>query len=58
MNSLIAYIDPGTGSLIFQALAAAGMGILVAFQSVREWVKNVFFSIFQGKNNKDDDSEK
>ena len=58
MNTLILYIDPGTGSLIFQALAAAGMGILVAFQSVREWVKGCFFSIFKRKGKNKDDLEK
>ena len=49
--SLFAYIDPGTGSLIFQVLAATIMGIVVAFQSVRLWFLNLFSKLPWSKNN-------
>jgi hypothetical protein len=32
-----AYIDPGTGSLLFQSLLAMLFGIGVAFRKLREW---------------------
>lgn len=37
-----AYIDPGTGSLILQALAAAAFSALAFWSSLREKIKNFF----------------
>lgn len=37
-----AYIDPGTGSLILQALAAAAFSALAFCSSLREKIKNFF----------------
>ncbi len=37
-----AYIDPGTGSLILQALAAAAFSVLAFWSSLREKIKNFF----------------
>jgi hypothetical protein len=45
---LLAYIDPGTGSLIFQMLAAALLGIAVVFKNVR-YAIYVFFCKITGK---------
>jgi len=57
MENLL-YIDPGTGSLIIQLLAATAMGVVVAFQSVRIWIKNIFCSIFRRNGSgKSDSSE-
>jgi hypothetical protein len=33
-----AYIDPGTGSLLFQSVLAVIFGIGVAFRQMRQWV--------------------
>lgn len=33
-----AYIDPGTGSLLFQSLLALLFGIGVAFRKIRSWL--------------------
>lgn len=41
--------------MIFQILAATVMGVVVAFQSVRVWVVNVFRTIF-GRKQKEVDS--
>ena len=48
LYNFLAYIDPGTGSLVFQVLAATAMGVVVAFQSVRLWIVN-FFKLIVGK---------
>lgn len=37
-----AYIDPGTGSLILQALAAAAFSVLAFWSSLRQKIKNFF----------------
>lgn len=37
-----AYIDPGTGSLILQALAAAAFSALAFWSSLREKIKSFF----------------
>ena len=41
----IAYIDPGSGSLIFQVLAAMLMGLVVAFRSVRLWLSDMSYRL-------------
>lgn len=48
----MAYIDPGTGSLIIQALIAGSLGILFA---VRKWLRNVFTRFFRSSATKDQD---
>jgi len=37
-----AYVDPGTGTLVLQALAAVGVGILFYFRSIGRAIKNFF----------------
>jgi hypothetical protein len=37
-----AYIDPGTGSLILQGLAAAFVSLMVFWRGLREKIKNFF----------------
>lgn len=41
-NFAYAYIDPGTGSLILQALAAAAFSAIAFCSSLREKIKNFF----------------
>ncbi len=37
-----AYIDPGTGSLILQALVAGGITILIFFRNIRKRIASLF----------------
>lgn len=37
MNSLLAYLDPGTGSLLLQVLVGGFAGILVLLKWLRDW---------------------
>jgi hypothetical protein len=37
-----AYLDPGSGVMILQILAAIGIGIMVYFQKVRDVIKRIF----------------
>jgi hypothetical protein len=46
MQTLILYIDPGTGSIVFQVLIAGVLGAVVTlksyFGSIKSWVKGLF----------------
>lgn len=44
-NSAFAYLDPGSGSIILQILAAIGASIAYFFKSLKEFVKNFMFKI-------------
>lgn len=52
-----AYLDPGTGSIILQALVAGIVSMSVAFSSLRLKIKMFVQSLFKSKNkaNKDID---
>lgn len=39
-----AYVDPGSGTLILQILAAAGVGALFYFRQFRDKIKSLFSS--------------
>ena len=47
-----AYVDPGSGTLILQILAAAGVGALFYFRQFRDKV----MSLFSGRNAKSEDA--
>lgn len=47
--SIFLYIDPGTGSMAWQLLAAAGFGLLFYVRSFRRWVVG-FFARSRTKN--------
>jgi len=49
-----AYLDPGSGSLLFQSLLAVIFGIGVAFRSVREFISRAFDRLFKRKRPGDD----
>lgn len=42
-----AYLDPGTGSLLFQSLLAVLFGIGVAFRQLRQWIAKVWAFILR-----------
>jgi len=41
-DSLHAYTDPGTGSMIWQLLMAAGFGLLFYARRIIDWVKSLW----------------
>ena len=49
MFSLLGYIDPGAGSLLFQALLSAGITLLVFAKKIWFFIKGVFLSLKKGK---------
>ncbi|MFN7313251.1 MAG: hypothetical protein ACK5UI_07180 [Bacteroidota bacterium] len=46
MQTLILYIDPGTGSIVFQVIIAGVLGAVVTlksyFGSIKGWIKGLF----------------
>lgn len=51
----MAYIDPGLGSMVTQALVALGLGGLAFFVALKEKILNIFQNIksyFLNKNTK------
>jgi len=51
-NIAFAYLDPGTGSYIFQVLIAAVVGAFFAIKMYWQRVKNFFSSRFSKKQEK------
>ncbi len=51
-----AYVDPGSGALFLQALAAIGIGILFYFRQAINLVKSWFNNQSQSPENKPDGS--
>lgn len=45
-----AYLDPGTGSIILQAIVAGLVSVAVAFSSLRIKIKAFLRSLFRGKS--------
>ena len=52
----ILYIDPGTGSLLFQALLSGFLTILVFFKKIMAFIKLKFMPKEDKDMNKDDNS--
>ena len=50
MTSFLAYIDPGTGSMLFQIFVASLLTVGVAFRSVRNGIIYYVKSLFSRKN--------
>ena len=46
----ILYIDPGTGSLLFQTLVSGFLTILVFYKRIKFFLKNKFDNFFKKKN--------
>jgi hypothetical protein len=42
MKNILTYIDPGSGSILFQALLSAGLTIIVFYKRIILFVKNFF----------------
>ena len=44
--TVLAYIDPGLGALIWQTMVAAFVGLLFYLKKTRRWVANVLRKVF------------
>jgi hypothetical protein len=44
--TLLAYIDPGVGLLIWQAIVAAFVGLLFYLKKTRRWIIGLFRKMF------------
>jgi hypothetical protein len=42
MALLLAYVDPGSGLMLFQIIAAAFCGFLLSMRKVRAWIAGLF----------------
>lgn len=49
MTTLLAYIDPGSGTLLFQMVAAAFVGLFFYIKKIRTWFLDLFRSPGQKK---------
>ena len=45
------YIDPGTGSYLYQAILAAGLTVGIYFKSIKTLISNFLSKIKKNKNN-------
>lgn len=56
INNILAYIDPGSGSLIFQMLIASLMGMMFLFRKFFTTPLNFIASIFRKRKQEENDS--
>ncbi|HEY4832568.1 MAG TPA: hypothetical protein VIH61_08435 [Waddliaceae bacterium] len=56
MINILAYIDPGSGSLIFQMLIASLMGMMFLFRKFFTAPLNFIASIFRKRKQEENDS--
>lgn len=54
---LMAYLDPGTGSVILQALIAGFMGAMLATKLFWAKIKGFFSNLFSSKKKEDSATE-
>ena len=45
-----AYVDPGSGTLLLQLIAAAGVGAMFYFRQVRDKIKSILFGGGKGES--------
>jgi hypothetical protein len=50
MNTILLYIDPGSGSYLVQALVAAALGVAFFFKNIVTVVRHWFYRLFRKKN--------
>lgn len=53
MDFFILYIDPGSGSFLFQLLIAGGLAVGFYFKKIREVIFAWFRAIFPANNKQD-----
>jgi hypothetical protein len=55
---LLAYVDPGLGALLWQAIVAGAVGFLFYLKKTRRWIVDRFLKMFgRGRKNEDADAE-
>ncbi|MDQ3682848.1 MAG: hypothetical protein M3352_07230 [Bacteroidota bacterium] len=52
MQSLLIYIDPGSGSFLVQAVIAAALGIAFFFKNIVAYIRHFFSVFFHKKDEK------
>lgn len=52
---LLAYIDPGLGALLWQAIVAGAVGFLFYLKKTRRWIVDLFLKAF-GRGRKTEDT--
>lgn len=52
MQSLLIYIDPGSGSFLVQAIIAGALGIAFFFRNIVAYIKSFFSVFFRKKDEK------
>jgi hypothetical protein len=52
---LFAYVDPGLGTLLWQTITAAFVGLLFYLKKTRRWIMGVFWKMF-GRSQKPSDT--
>ena len=52
---LLAYIDPGLGALLWQAIVAGAVGFLFYLKKTRKWIVDLFLKTF-GRGRKTEDT--
>jgi hypothetical protein len=45
--TILAYVDPGLGALIWQAIIAAFVGFMFYLKKTRRWIGELFLKIFR-----------
>jgi hypothetical protein len=50
ITPVYSYIDPGSGSMLIQAIMAAGLGVLMFFKQIKLAILNFFSVFFTNKN--------
>jgi hypothetical protein len=54
MGTIFLYLDPGSGSLIVQALLAGAVGIIAFFKTIKQKVQYFFY---KSKDSNEDSTE-
>jgi hypothetical protein len=50
MQTILLYIDPGSGSYLIQVIVAAALGVAFFFKNIMLYVKHFFYKIFRKKS--------
>jgi hypothetical protein len=52
VQTFLLYIDPGSGSFLVQAIAAATLGIAFFFKNIKIYLRDLFTRLFRKKDSK------
>jgi hypothetical protein len=50
MQLFLAYIDPGSGSYLIQAIVAGILGVAFFFKNIVAYIRHFFYRIFKNKS--------